>query len=42
MPEYVFINGKAIDLTTRSSRLRDRYTTQPKNQIRIEISYLCF
>ena len=30
MPEYVFINGKAIDLTTRSSRLRDRYTTQPE------------
>ena len=26
MPEYVFINGKNIDLTTRSSRLRDRYT----------------
>ena len=30
MPEYVFINGKVIDLTTRSSRLRDRYTTQPE------------
>ena len=30
MPEYVFINGKAIDLTSRSSRLRDRYTTQPE------------
>ena len=30
MPEYVFINGKPIDLTTRSSRLRDRYTTQPE------------
>ena len=30
MPEYVFINGKAIDLTTRSSRLTDRYTTQPE------------
>ena len=30
MPEYVFINGKAIDLTTRSSRLRDMYTTQPE------------
>ncbi|GIS47999.1 MAG: hypothetical protein Ct9H90mP20_6690 [Candidatus Neomarinimicrobiota bacterium] len=30
MPEYFFINGKAIDLTTRSSRLRDRYTTQPE------------
>ena len=30
MQEYVFINGKAIDLTTRSSRLRDRYTTQPE------------
>ena len=26
MPEYVFINGENIDLTTRSSRLRDRYT----------------
>ena len=26
MPDYVFINGKNIDLTTRSSRLRDRYT----------------
>ena len=30
MPEYVFINGKNIDLTSRSSRLRDRYTTQPE------------
>ena len=30
MPEYVFINGKSIDLTTRSSRLRDRYTTDPE------------
>ena len=30
MPEYVFINGKVIDLTSRSSRLRDRYTTQPE------------
>ena len=30
MPEYIFINGKNIDLTTRSSRLRDRYTTQPE------------
>ena len=30
MPEYVFINGKSIDLTTRSSRLRDRYTTNPE------------
>ena len=26
MPEYIFINGENIDLTTRSSRLRDRYT----------------
>jgi len=26
MPEYVFVNGENIDLTTRSSRLRDRYT----------------
>ena len=26
MPDYVFINGENIDLTTRSSRLRDRYT----------------
>ena len=26
MPEFVFINGENIDLTTRSSRLRDRYT----------------
>lgn len=30
MPEYVFINGKSIDLTTRSARLRDRYTTDPE------------
>ena len=30
MPEYIFINGKNIDLTSRSSRLRDRYTTQPE------------
>ena len=30
MPEYVFINGKSIDLTSRSSRLRDRYTSQPE------------
>jgi imidazolonepropionase-like amidohydrolase len=30
MPEYVFINGKSIDLTSRSSRLRDRYTFQPE------------
>ena len=30
MPEYVFINGKNINLTSRSSRLRDRYTTQPE------------
>jgi len=29
MPEYLFINGKSIDLTSRSSRLRDRYTSQP-------------
>ena len=28
MPEYLFINGKSIDLTSRSSRLRDRYTSQ--------------
>ena len=26
MPEKVFINGVDIDLTTRSTRLRDRYT----------------
>ncbi len=26
MPEFVFVNGENIDLTTRSSRLRDRYT----------------
>jgi len=26
MPEYIFINGKNMDLTNRSSRLRDRYT----------------
>jgi len=26
MPQYIFINGENIDLTTRSSRLRDRYT----------------
>lgn len=25
VPTYVFINGKQIDLTTRSSRLKDRY-----------------
>ena len=30
MPEYVFINGKSIDLASRSSRLRDRYTSQPE------------
>ena len=30
MPEYVFINGKNIDLTSRSLRLRDRYTSQPE------------
>ena len=30
MPEYVFINGKSIDLTSRSSRLRDRYISQPE------------
>lgn len=30
MPEYVFINGESIDLTTRSSRLRDRYTSDPE------------
>ena len=29
MPEHLFINGKSIDLTSRSSRLRDRYTSQP-------------
>ena len=26
MPQYIFINGENIDLTTRSSRLTDRYT----------------
>ena len=26
MPEKVFINGVDTDLTTRSTRLRDRYT----------------
>ena len=26
MPERVYINGVDVDLTTRSSRLRDRYT----------------
>ena len=26
MPEKVFINGIDMDLTTRSTRLRDRYT----------------
>ena len=30
MPEYVFINGENVDLTTRSSRLRDRYTSDPE------------
>ena len=30
MPEYLFINGKNVDMTTRSSRLRDRYTKEPE------------
>tara|TARA_A100001234_G_scaffold185145_1_gene168893 strand:+ start:42 stop:1307 length:1266 start_codon:yes stop_codon:yes gene_type:complete len=30
MPEYVFINGKNIDLATRSTMLRDRYTSDPE------------
>tara|TARA_B100001250_G_C19807206_1_gene793943 strand:+ start:997 stop:2283 length:1287 start_codon:yes stop_codon:yes gene_type:complete len=30
MPKYVFINGENIDLTTRSTRLRDRYTSDPE------------
>ena len=29
MPEYVFINGENMNLTTRSTRLRDRYTSDP-------------
>ena len=29
MPEIIFINGKDTDLTTRSTRLRDRYTKAP-------------
>ena len=30
MPEFVFINGEIMNLTTRSSRLRDRYTSDPE------------
>ena len=26
MPEYVFISGENMDLTTRATRLTDRYT----------------
>ena len=29
MPEVIFINGRDTDLTTRSTRLRDRYTEEP-------------
>ncbi len=29
MPEVIFINGRDTDLTTRSTRLRDRYTKEP-------------
>ena len=30
MPEFIFINGESMNLTTRSSRLRDRYTSDPE------------
>ena len=33
MPDYVFINGEKMDLTTRSSRLRDRYTKKLKEPV---------
>ena len=33
MPEKVFINGESIDLTTRSSRLRDRYTKEVEKPV---------
>ena len=29
MPELIFVNGENIDLTNRSTRLRDRYTKEP-------------